>query len=75
MDGDLPDVEINTYISIHEEELETFWVTKAEKRLLQKAQDIPTNILVLWHTPNNGSDLWKAKYLPEALNYKKRKNR
>lgn len=66
MEGDYSDLKVNTFIVLARE---YFW---EEKKLVWDELNIPKTISALWHATKNGSDSWKAKYLPEVLNYEKK---
>jgi hypothetical protein len=76
MQGDLSDLEVNTFISVAGEETLSegkFWIAKVEKILNRDENNIPKLISVLWHAVKRGQDPWKGKYLPEIFGYEKKK--
>lgn len=75
MEGDYSDLEVNTFISVAGADSESFWVAKVEKILVRDELNILKTISVLWHAAKDGSDPWKAKYLPEVSNYEKKKGK
>ena len=76
MEGDLSDLQLNTFISVAGEETESegkFWIAKVEKILTRDDKNVPKRIDVLWYALKRGQDPWKGKYLPEVFGYEKQK--
>jgi hypothetical protein len=76
MEGDLADLEVNTFIAVAGEETdakEKFWIAKVEKILCREENNVPTSISVMWYAVKRGQDPWKGRYFPEIYGYGKKK--